>query len=291
MMKKILYLIFCVSILNCSGSGNDPSPAELEFIYLPSLDDASQKAINETTSLTGMVESNDFELNEIRGTKSYHFIVKNNSDFDAEDVELTISTELEGITVDKVFFDKIPSFESLDLDEILTNYIVKVTVTHGLSPNGDGSIAPLQPRGNQSIVLRASNLGANIEAVASFEVLIAELSVFDENGEIDMSDPDSGVLVGGFEANAFFPQYNAGTDAKIVNTGNVDLPVQIFNNFLVLPVINVILEPGEEYEVWGDRTVTVAILEATAVRDFDTFPVINNQKFYFALDRSGIFGL
>lgn len=286
-MKKLIYLSFLLLVSSCSDS-NDPPVVDLEFVYLSSLDDTPDKLLIEPNAYSAaeMISSAEFVLSDVPGTKNYYFIIKNNSEVATSNVELFFLSELDGVTLNKTFFEEIPPFEDLGLDEVLSDYTVKLTITHGISPNGDDSIAPLQPMGEHSITLRASNLETSVESVVSFKVLLADLKAFDENGEINLANPTSSVWAGGFEAGGFYSLFRAGVNAKVVNSGNVDLPIQIFNNFIVLPVIDTVLTPGVEYEVLGDRTVTIAIKEASAVRDYSVFPVMNNRKFYFGLDRN-----
>lgn len=286
-MKKLIYLSFLLLLSSCSDA-DDPEVVDLEFVYLSSLDDASGKLLIEPNKIPTleMMSSDEFELSDVPGTKNYYFIIKNNSEVTATNVELSFLSELDGVTLNKTLFEEIPSFQSLDIDKVLSDYVVKLTITHGISPDGDASISPLQPMGEHSLILKASNLDTSVENIASFKVLLAEIKAFDENGEIDLSRPTSRVLAGGFEAGGFYSLFRAGVNAKVVNSGNVDLPIQIFNNFRLIAVIDTVLVPGGEYEVLGDRTVTIAIKEASAVRDYSVFPVMNNQKYYFGLDRN-----
>jgi hypothetical protein len=140
--------------------------------------------------------------------------------------------------------------------------------------------------GPQTGLLTASSEGQSLytESRINFNILFADLKVFDENGEVILGNPKSGTLTGGFEAQAFVPNYPAGQNARVINTGNVDLPIQIFNTISLKE--DYMLAPGDSINVVGDRTVTVALKETEAVRDREKFPVLSNNKCYFALDRS-----
>lgn len=285
MVKKYLFVVLLLLIINCEEN-HDLREAQLEILFI----EEAAEGFNESQKNKYVLDKDnifrleEYDLGNIPESKSKYFLIINRGEETALDVEIELVSNLQGISLSKTNFLEIPAFQDLGYDELLSNYLFRVDIEHGGAAKAEEEII-LQPMGLQFAMLVANSEKQALytESRINFNILLAELKVVDENGEVLLDEPTGSTWTGGFEAGTFVPDFKTGQNARVINSGNIDLPIQVFNT--ISWKTDYILAPGDSINVLGDRTVTIALKETEAVRDREKFPVISNNKCYFALDR------
>ena len=281
-LLRLACALTAVGLAACDTADVVERPVDLEVVYLPELRGdlpGARSAPGPSRSVSG----DPIDLGEIRQTRDYYFLVRNRGTAPVNDVRVSVPGAPEGTTVSPSVLDEVPPFGSASVEEALASGIVRVTVEHGWDVMG-GYAPPLAP-GPHRLALRVATDGDGGTARVGLRLFarVADVSVFDAHGEVDLRASVGSVYVGGFEARTYLPNHYISGPTRIVNTGNVDVLVERFYFYNVGQPF--MLAPGDEIEVQLDRGAYVAVSEADAVRDTKKLPIQANGKSYFALRR------
>lgn len=289
-MVRLLFTCFLLAVcILFACDTNQVESVQLELVYLPELRVSPPTEGPATLAASALSAAGDrIDLGDVRATRDFYFLLRNRGTAAVNDVRVELFGAGEEFSVTPSLIEEVTPFGSTTVEEALASGLIRLTVEHGISSEGDGSYTPPLSLGPHSVELRADALGQGTAAThhsvhVTLDILarVTDISVYDATGEVDLFDSGGSILTGGFEAGTFVPMYNVSGDVRVVNTGNVDVIVERFYDWRIPEPF--LLAPGDEIEVVAGADAYIAIAEGEAVRDVRKLPLLANGKTYIYL--------
>lgn len=225
---------------NDEGINVSREPGKFGFIMLK--DGLSKEEALKKISTSQQQTSITINLGDVKITRSYYFLLVNTGG--APITNITLSCPVTSFLVEP---QAITSLDPLDQGTNLSLLpVIKVTVEHGVSPNGVGYTNNILSPGQHTatLTIQGTTVDANNNSIPV--TLEVNLSVIARVVDVQLSDGNNNILtpLSSSETYIFYNQmqvpykYETPPTLKVTNTGNIDLTINLFmlSNYNLQPI-------------------------------------------------------
>ncbi|MEX0680385.1 MAG: hypothetical protein WD097_03315 [Balneolales bacterium] len=296
LFSSLVIVAGCDSIVQVDDAGNGESlqAGSFSLSRIQSPEFSKQQA----ASLPESQDEEDFDLGDIGNTTEFYFVLTNSGETDIEDI--TLSSNHPGF---QIYPASIPVLKPVA--DVGLYQVIRLTAVHGTAPNGVGPPAPVMEPGTVSTEVKVKGettdakgdtLEIELETKLSVHAQLADIRVFHEEGEVDLSSPSGSVMGSRVYSEGVLRKYTIPRDSgpiTVENTGNVKVEFSAFAyrypDFNKLPSFE--LNPGETGTVdWpfgsfvgASNSLSLVMGTGNIITEQERLPFQDDGKVYVVL--------